>query len=30
MGLHLDLFTPLVERPTAAIIDTILRLTGSG
>jgi Zn-dependent protease len=30
MGLHLDLFAQLVERPTAAIIDTILRLTGSG
>jgi Zn-dependent protease len=30
MGLRLDLFAQLVERPTAAIIDTILRLTGSG
>jgi Zn-dependent protease len=30
MGLHLDLFAQLVERPTAVIIDTILRLTGSG
>jgi Zn-dependent protease len=30
VGLHLNLFAQLVERPTAAIIDTILRLTGTG
>ena len=30
MGLHLDLSAQLVGRPTAAIIDTILRLTGNG
>ena len=30
LGLHLDLFAQLVERPTSAIIDTILRLTGTG
>lgn len=28
-GLHVNLFAQLVERPTAAVIDAILRLTGT-